>query len=217
MYLLAEQRLLRDALARLLRRCLQINVVGVSGRVEIVKDEILGSDVEVVLTDFFDLQTSQSFLAKALTQDSDMKLVLFGMDDDRQIFLKAVHVGICAYLLKEASAAEIIAAVRAAFGGEATFPPKLCMTLLQFLSSKAQDGSPSPEMHVRNRKALTSRQIQLIRLLDEGLTNKEIAARLHLSPFTVKNHLRRVMRQFQAISRRDVAGAVRASGQLVPR
>jgi DNA-binding NarL/FixJ family response regulator len=213
-YLLAENRLLRDVLARLLRKRSEINVVGVSRRSEAVKDEILASRCDVVLMDFFDNAACSIFLDKLLGQDSGIKLLLFGMNDDPDLFLKAVRFGICGYLLKEASAAEIVAAVRAAARGEATCPPNLCMSLIQHVSKKRYENFDCVGMEGGNQKALTPRQLQLIRLVAEGLTNKEIAANLNLSQFTVKNHLRRVMRQVEAASRHDAVDVLRANGQL---
>ncbi len=211
-YLLAENRLLRDTLARLLRKRAGINVVGVSRSSETAKEEILASRCDVVLMDSSDNPACSVFLDDLLGQDSGVKLLLFGMDDDPDMFLKAVQYGICGYLLKEASAAEIVAAVRAAVQGEATCPPHLCMSLIQYVSKKRHEKLDSLEM--QGGKALTPRQLQLIRLVAEGLTNKEIAANLNLSQFTVKNHLRRVMRQVEAASRHDAVDVLRANGQL---
>jgi len=138
------------------------------------------------------------------------------MNEDPDVFLKAVFLGICGYLLKDASAVEIVAAVRAAVRGEATCPPSLCMTLIQHLSKKKQERLETSDPQNGDRKALTPRQLQLIRLVANGLTNKEIAANLNLSQFTVKNHIRRVMRQMEAASRHDAVNLIRASGQLAP-
>jgi DNA-binding NarL/FixJ family response regulator len=213
-YLLAENRLLRDTLARLLRKRAEINVVGVSRSSETVKEEIFASRCDVVLMDSFENEACASFLGDFLDQDCSIKVLLFGMNDDAEIFLKAVHLGICGYLLKEASAAEIVAAVRAAARGEATCPPSLCMSLIQYMSRKKYEKMGSVEAQCASQKTLTPRQLQLVRLVAEGLTNKEIAANLNLSQFTVKNHLRRVMRQVEAASRHDAVDALRASGQL---
>ena len=213
-YLLAENRLLRDTLARLFRKRGEINVVGVSRSSETIKDEIFASRCDVVLMDSFENEACTTFLADFLDQNYGIKLLLFGMNDDPETFLKAVHLGICGYLLKEASAAEIVAAVRAAARGEATCPPSLCMALIQYLSKKKYEKAESMETQIANQKLLTPRQLQLVRLVAEGLTNKEIAANLNLSQFTVKNHLRRVMRQVEAASRHDAVDALRASGQL---
>jgi DNA-binding NarL/FixJ family response regulator len=212
-YLLAENRLLRDTLARLLRKRTEINVVGVSRCSETVKDDIVASGCDVVLMDSFEDAAYSQFLVELAEQDTGIRFLLFGMDEEADVFLRAVHFGICGYLLKEASAAEIVAAVRAAGRGEATCPPSLCMTLIQYLSKRKPEKIEA--LDAGNHKALTPRQLQLIRLVAEGLTNKEIAANLNLSQFTVKNHLRRVMRQVEAASRHDAVDALRASGQLV--
>ena len=215
-YLLTENRLLRDTLARLLRKRSEINVVGVNRRSESIKDEIISSHCDVVLTDCFDNTARSTFLHDVLDQDAGVKLLLFGMNEYPDVFLKAVFLGICGYLLKDASAVEIVAAVRAAVRGEATCPPSLCMTLIQHLSKKKQERLETSDPQNGDRKALTPRQLQLIRLVANGLTNKEIAANLNLSQFTVKNHIRRVMRQMEAASRHDAVNLIRASGQLAP-
>jgi DNA-binding NarL/FixJ family response regulator len=70
------------------------------------------------------------------------------------------------------------------------------------------------EWNLPNRKPLTARQLQLLRLVANGLTNKEIAANLNLSEFTVKNHVRRIMRQVEAEDRHEAVALVRAAGDL---
>ncbi|MGB2676256.1 MAG: response regulator transcription factor [Candidatus Acidiferrum sp.] len=214
-YLLTENRLLRDTLARLLKKRSEINVVGVNHCSETVRHEIISLHCDVVLTDCFDNTASSTFLRDVLGQDSRVKVLLFGMNEDPNVFLKAVFLGICGYLLKDASAAEIVAAVRAAVRGEATCPPSLWMVLIQHLSTKrAEKFEPSHPQNA-DRKVLTPRQLQLLRLVANGLTNKEIAVNLNLSQFTVKNHIRRVMHQVEAASRYDAVKLVRASGQLI--
>jgi len=199
-YLLAENRLLRDTLARLLRKRAEINVVGVSRSPETVKEELVSTHCDVILTDCFDDTSHVRLLQDLLDQAPGMKVLLFGMNEDPDVFLKAVFLGICGYLLKEASAAEIIAAVRAAIRGEATCPPTLCMRLIGHLSKIRHEKAVASQVQNDDRMILTPRQLQLLRLVAQGMTNKEIAATLNLSPFTVKNHIRRVMRQVDAAS-----------------
>ncbi len=213
-FLLAENRLLRDTLARLLRKHSEINVVGVSRSSDSLKDELVSTHCDVVLTDCFDDPAGMRCLQDLRDQGSGIKVLLFGMNEDPTVFMKAVFLGICGYLLKEASAAEIIAAVRAAVRGEATCPPNLCMQLIQHLSKNGHEKAAFSGAQNGDRKALTPRQLQLLRLVAKGMTNKEIAATLNLSQFTVKNHLRRVMRQVDASSRSDAVELIRATGQL---
>jgi DNA-binding NarL/FixJ family response regulator len=88
------------------------------------------------------------------------------------------------------------------------------MSLIQHLSKKRQEKLETSDPQSSDRKTLTPRQLQLLRLVADGKTNKEIAATLNLSQFTVKNHMRRVMRQVEAASRHDAVSLVRATGQL---
>jgi len=213
-YLLAENRLLRDTLAKRLRKRSEINVVGVSRRSEDIADAIFASHCDVVLADCFDNTASLIFLQNLLDHSSGLKLLLFGMTEDANRFLRAVYLGISGYLLEEASAAEIVAAVRAAAQGEATCPPSLWMTLIQHLRKSRPAGAASFDWTPNNHKPLTARQLQLIKLVANGLTNKEIAVNLNLSEFTVKNHVRRIMRQVEAEDRQEAVALVRASGYL---
>jgi len=134
------------------------------------------------------------------------------MDEDPQYFLKAVRLGVSAYLLKEASSVEIIAAVKAVAHGEAVCPPALCMTLFQLVQQQYQQRSGLRDPEAFEGLGLTFRQRQLMALVAQGLTNKEIAASLNLSEFTVKNHIHRVMKHVDADSRHQAVDVIRAGG-----
>ena len=138
------------------------------------------------------------------------------MDEDPTTFLRSASLGICGYLPKDASAAEIIAAVRAVAQGEAACPPKLLMTLIQHVAQQARAQATAANQEEAAKCSFTNRQLELLDLVAQRLTNKEIAARLNLSEFTVKNHLRRIMRQVDAQSRSEAVNLIRASG-LLPR
>jgi DNA-binding NarL/FixJ family response regulator len=141
-----------------------------------------------------------------------IKFVLFAMKEDPECFLQAVRLGACGYLLNEASSTEIIAAVQGVGQGEAICPPKLCMSLFDYLSKRFFLTSEKAEMLTRPANDLTCRQRQLMALVAKGMTNKEIASSLRLSEFTVKNHIRRIMAHLQADSRHAAVDAIRTGG-----
>ena len=140
---------------------------------------------------------------------STPKLLLIGMSDDSVKFLAAVRGGVTAYLLKEASIKEVIEAVRSTFRGEAVCPRELCRFLFQHVAHMARSRSVAP---LAARPNLTLRQQQLVGLVAKGLTNKEIASRLNLSEYTVKNHLSRIMKQVDAESRGQAVEAILSHG-----
>ncbi len=129
------------------------------------------------------------------------------MIDSRQ----AVSLGACGYLLNEASSTEVIAAVRSVAQGEAICPPVLCKCLFDHLAKKLFVTSVA-ETGRSATHDLTYRQRQLMALAAKGMTNKEIAASLRLSEFTVKNHIRRIMAHLQADSRHAAVDAIRTGG-----
>jgi len=207
-YLLAENRLVRETLARMLRKRAGICVVGVKSATDSAIEDVVVSGCEVVLTDRLTI-FGGSFVRHRAEQLPRLKIVLFGMDDDASTFWQAACLGINGYLLKDASANEIIGAVRAVAQGEAVCPPHLCMTLIQRLAQRSRtDLAESASFPAK--PSLTHRQMQLVDLVAKGMTNKEIAANLNLSEFTVKNHIHRIMKQVDADSRHQVVEMIRA-------
>jgi len=93
-------------------------------------------------------------------------------------------------------------------------PPKLCAPLFQLVSREFRQRSGAADHEACANYGLTYRQRQLVVLVAKGLTNKEIAASLNLSEFTVKNHIRRILKQVDAQTRYEAVDVIRASGFL---
>jgi DNA-binding NarL/FixJ family response regulator len=149
--------------------------------------EVENSQCDVLLTDQFSAKTStESFLFRDQWANLQGEILLLGMEEDQELFLAAVRAGDTGYLLKDASAGDVVAAVRAISRGEAVCPPQLCMRLIKWVSVKTRE-ELAPR--VDSRPNLTLRQMQLVTLVAQGPTNKESASQLNLSEFTVKNPL----------------------------
>jgi DNA-binding NarL/FixJ family response regulator len=206
-YLLIENRLLREALGRLLRKRGDFQVIGVSEFREISVPDLNAANCDVLVIDFFDPNCLPSHVSTGSSDTPDVRTVLIGMNGESEQFLDAVRAGVNGYLLKDASAAEVIAAIRATVRGECVCPPKLSATLFRQL---AQGDSQSTIRPPGVRSELTLRQHQLVNLIEQGLTNKEIAAKLHLSEFTIRNHVHRILRQVAARSRREAVDVIRS-------
>jgi DNA-binding NarL/FixJ family response regulator len=184
---------------------------------ENISGQVQESACDVVLTDFSP-GSSNSLLLHALHEEnSQLKIILIGMEDDPEIFMNAVRLGARGYVLKDASALEIVTAIRRVGRGEAICPPNLCMVLIEHVWNEERRKLLSSGAAGAISSRLTHRQVQLMNLVADGLSNKEIATSLNLSQYTVKNHLRRVMRQVEATSRYDAVELMRASGLLSER
>jgi len=211
-FLLVENRLVRETLVRFLQKQSDLRVVG-QGCLPEALDEIFDSQCDIVVLD--GLRTASLLgchLLGRLQAPGTLGVVLIDMQDDEGQFLTAVRSGVSGYLLSDASASEVVSAVRAVARGEAVCPPRLCLTLFRFVARTARE-APT---HIKpgTMHGLTIRQQQLISLVARGLTNKEIASQLNLSEFTIKNHLHRIMKQVEAESRHAMVRAAGASGQV---
>jgi len=213
-FLATENRLLRDTLARLLRKQSGIRVAGVVASPENIFVQIRQSDCDTVLTDFSPGSSGAQVLHTLREQISQLKVILIGMEDDPELFMNAIRLGARGYVLKDASALEIVNAIRRIGRGEAICPPNLCAVLTEYVCNEERKKISSAGSAGANGGRLTHRQVQLMNLVADGLSNKEIATSLNLSQYTVKNHLHRVMRQVEAANRYDAVAAIRASGLL---
>jgi DNA-binding NarL/FixJ family response regulator len=208
-FLLIENRLVRETLIRLFRKRTDLSVVGEGCSTEAL--DLLESQCDILVLD--DLQMLSPLGPRLLAgrpSNGAMGIVLIGMEEDEDQFLLAVKSGISGYLLNDASAGDVVTAVRAAARGEAVCPPKMCLSLFHALARVALE-APAP-VKKKVLPGLTIRQQQLISLVAKGLTNKEIASQLNLSEFTIKNHIHRIMKQVEAVSRSKAVEAARASG-----
>jgi DNA-binding NarL/FixJ family response regulator len=213
-FVLVEHRLLRETLLRLLQKKADIRIVGSGRYADWSAERVIATECSVVLLDSVASAPNAKLLEELVACSPDLKIVLFGMDENPASFLEAIRLGVSGYLLRDASAAEIVGTVRAVAIGHAICPPILCKTLFQFVSQEFRQKSLLTHQEARSKFGLTTRQSQLVALVARGLTNKEIAASLNLSEFTVKNHLRRIMRQVDADSRYDAVDVIRAGGLL---
>jgi len=211
-FLVAGNRLLREALARLLNRRGDFDVCGVSACVTNTASSIAASAADVLILDSVSARLSDcAFISQIVSQVPNIRVVLIDMDNDREIFLACVRAGAVGYILKDASAAEVVSGVQRVAQGQAVCPPQLCLHLFQAFS---RQWIAVPCARTKIQFGLTRRQQQIVPLIAQGLTNKEIASHLNLSEQTVKNHIHGIMRRVGAEDRLQVIDLTHFSGAI---
>lgn len=123
-------------------------------------------------------------------------LVLTSFGDDEKVF-PAVKAGALGYLLKDSSPSELLDAIRQVSQGESALHPSIARKVLREINRS------STELEEGDR--LTTREIDVLRLVAEGLSNQDIAARLSLSEWTVRTHLRSIMAKLNLVNRTQAA------------
>jgi DNA-binding NarL/FixJ family response regulator len=180
-----DQRLVRESIASLLSIQDGIEVVGMAGDGHEAIAQAAALAPDVVLMDVrmpgMDGVAAVDVLHRRLPECRVVMLTTF---DDEEYVVLALRAGASGYLLKDLPARELAQAVRMARAGVAQFDPAAVARLLSALDGPA---APPPDL------PLTAREIEVLRLVAAGATNREIAAHLYLSEGTVKNHVSRIL------------------------
>jgi DNA-binding NarL/FixJ family response regulator len=137
---------------------------------------------------------------QALRQaDPDLSVIIVTMYDDPNYLFQALKAGAAGYLLKDATKQQVVTAVRQVLRGAILLNPELMTHLLRRLARQATaPAQPAPEQ-------LTARELEVLGLLAEGLTNREIAHRLHLGLGTVKVHVGHIIAKLDVVDRTQAA------------
>ena len=213
-FLLAENRLLREALAKILNKKTDITVVGSAPLSSGVVLKITASSPQVLLFDPPHNTRGECSIIPPLRKAlPTLKVVMIGMDPDKELFLRAVRDGIAGYVLKDATAPEVADAVRSVAENQAVCPAALCQALFEYV---ARQSPAYPNLLVKHHMGLTRREQQLVEMIGRGLTNKEIAVTLGLSEQTIKNHIHRMLRKLGASDRLAAAEMCRTDNSLLP-
>ncbi len=213
-YILSDNRLFRESLARICSKKSDIEVISTRQLGLDALEEVSNSNTDILLLDSAPfLASAASHFARQRAGGRCVKILLVGMEDDGMLFLESVRYGVSGYIPKEASAMDVVAAVRSVARGEAVCPPHLCKFLFDLV---ARQPAEAPRRRMTLDLGLTRREQELIPLIDRGLTNKEIASQLYLSEQTIKNHVHRILRKVGAENRLSVWEACRVREPRLP-
>jgi len=139
-------------------------------------------------------------------------VMLTTFDLDHYVYA-ALSAGASGFLLKDVTPEQLVAAVRTVRAGDALLAPTITRRLVERF---ARTSTASASLH-RDLAALTPRELDVLRLLAEGLSNAELAARLHLSEATVKTHVSRILTKLSLRDRAQAVVVAYETGLVSPR
>jgi two-component system, NarL family, nitrate/nitrite response regulator NarL len=196
--ILVDSRLYRESLAGALARESDLSVVAGPLRPRGVAIPREGVDVIVVEAV---AEGGTGAVAEIAAQAPAAKIVVLDVPDSEPAVLRLVEAGASAFLPTDASVDDLVAAVRGVRHGESACPPRITAALLDRLRGLTREGRVADT-------SLTSREVEVARLIDEGLSNKEIAARLSIAVPTVKNHVHNILEKLNVGRRAEAAAKV---------
>ena len=199
--LVDDHRMFTDSMARLMAAEPDLDVVGTAASAAEALKLVKRERPHVVLLDHELPDGTGVEVASAIKADQPevMVVMVTGSSEDR-VLLAAIDAGCTGFLTKDHLAAEVVRAVRAAASGEVLIPPALLARLLPQLN-RAHRGIGGD---------LSPRELEVLELLATGVSNKAIAAQLHLSINTIRNHVQQILVKLDAHSKLEaVSIAVR--------
>ncbi len=212
--LIDDNRLLREGLTLLIRKQPGFLVLAASADIDDALQTVREAKPTVVLLDF-SLENYDSLRVTGTVHQEvpEAKVIVMGLLPTQEDVADFVTAGASGFIMKDASFEDFLATIRGVAAGEQILPPALTTSLFTQIAALAiRKGKP----RVLEAVGLTERERQVIDLIGEGLSNKEIAARLHIAVHTVKSHVHNVLEKLALRTRLEVAAFTRGIDRRPP-
>lgn len=205
--LIEDNRMLREGLANLIREEPGFQVLAASANIIEALQKVRDAKPRVVLVDF-GLQNHDSLRLTATLRREvpEAKVIVMGLLPLHEDIADFVSAGASGFVMKDASLDDFFGTIRKVASGIDVLPPQLTGSLFTQIAERAVKGGKSP---VLEAVKLTQRERQVVELIGDGLSNKEIAARLHVAIHTVKSHVHNVLEKLALHTRLEVAAFTR--------
>jgi DNA-binding NarL/FixJ family response regulator len=208
--LIDDNRLLREGIAEMIHAQPGFRVLAAFADVDEAITKVREAKPEVVLLDFgLEDHDSLSLTATVHGEVPEARVIIMGLLPLQEDVADYVRAGASGFIMKDASFEDFFATIRAVAGGAEVLPQALTNSLFSQIARNAARGS---KVRVLDAVRLTKREHQVIDLLGEGLSNKDIATRLHIAVHTVKSHVHNVLEKLALRSRLEVAAFTHAAG-----
>jgi two-component system, NarL family, response regulator DevR len=201
--LIEDNRLLREGIAAMLNEQPDLAVVATAPGRETVLPLVQHANPQVVLLDSALGEQDSLRLLEAVREISpDTRIIVMDLLPAPQDIVDFVAAGCSGFIMKDATVEDFIATIRAVARGVSVLPSSLTGTIFSHVANQAVRRGPGA---MRDGVTMTKREQEVVALLGEGLSNKEIAERLHIALHTVKSHVHNVLDKLALHTRLQIA------------
>ena len=202
--LIEDNRLLRDGIAAMLKKQPDMQTVATVGNGDNILSMVGKYHPHLVLLDL-GLRSQNSVQVVKLTRRNfpETKIIVMDLIPLQSDVLEFVRAGVSGFILKDANVSDFFKTIRTVSKGGKVLPPHLTGTLFSQIVDHAINGSSASVINQSVR--MTKRERQVVELIADGFTNKEIAQKLHLSPYTVKSHVHNILEKLALNTRVQIA------------
>ncbi len=201
--LIEDNRILRDGIKSLIDKQPDLRVVGSTVGNHDTLEQARNLKPHIVLLDLGLRSANGINVVKSLLRElSEVKVIGMGLIPSQQDIVELVQAGALGFILKDASIGEVLATIRSVAKGTRILPPVLTGSLFTHI---VENAVRLGNVKLSSATRMTRREREIIILIAEGMSNKEIAQQLSLSTYTVKSHVHNILEKLALHSRLQIA------------
>ena len=208
LFIVAGVRLYREGLVQALERAGNLHVTATAADLAELCDRIGTPDRAVLLFDGTCLKSAASLRA-VLAAHPNVRAVVLGVTESEPEIIGWAEAGASGYVTRDGSVDELVKTVEAVARDELTCPPRITAALMHRVAALATEQPLITPLPAR----LSHRELEVVQLIDDGLSNQEIAHRLFITLATVKNHVHNILDKLGVRTRTEAAALVRRRPQ----
>lgn len=205
-----EVRAICEIIATVLRAEPDVEIAGCATQLDEAINSLGDCDVVLVNTGLNN-EASVRMIRTLRKLAPRVKVVVMGLARSQHAILQCIEAGVAGYVLKESPLEELLKNIRAAYNNEALVSPPIAAALMSYVAELV-GFDPASERELCAPQNLTRREREVLNLVQQGLTNQEIAEALVIELGTVKNHVHNILRKLNVNSRRDAVHVSRLAG-----
>ena len=207
-----RQPLLRRGVVAVLNEEVDLQVVGATGDIDIAVHLAGISSPDVVLLGLSIVGGVVAACERLRAQSADVRVVVLAEDDRDGGLAAAVRAGARGYVIRDVEPVELLEALRTVAAGRSLLSPAVVSRMLDEFAQLVRRSDAISD----GAMALSARELEVLRLVADGLNNRTVAERLFISENTVKNHVRSIHEKLQVHSRMEAVVRARRDGLLTP-
>jgi DNA-binding NarL/FixJ family response regulator len=199
--LIEDNRLVREGLTAMLNQATDLKVVAAGAAVD--ADWLRAAQAQVILLDvgLWD-DDSLRVAARVREEHPEARVIIMDLLPVHEDIVEFVNAGVSGFILKDATFDDLVSTIRSVADGAHVLPPEMTSSLF---SQIAKDAMVKGRAGALDSVRLTPREREVVDLIAEGLSNKEISARLEIASHTVKSHVRNIMEKLTLHTRLQIA------------
>ncbi len=205
--LIEDNRILREGISAMINKQRDVIVAAVSDGRDNTLLKARAVKPHLVLMDLgLDSQNSLDVVQSVKKEFPGIKIIGMGLAPTQLDIMEFVQAGAEGFILKDATVEEVIKTIRAVVGGETVLPPPMTGSLF---FQVAEHAILNGKRKLKGAIRMTQREKEIIALIVDGMSNKQIAARLNIATFTVKSHVHNILEKLALHSRLQIASHAR--------